>query len=59
MDIMLWKNITENGGTRSIIQQSVELDDFNLTFGGTSLFHYFAKSSSVLEFVLSLINDKK
>ena len=42
MDIMLWKNITENGATRSIISQSVELDDFNVTFGGTSLFHYFA-----------------
>jgi len=58
MDILLWKNIAELGEDLGMINQSVNLNSFNLVFDSISLFHYFAPRADILEAIKDKITEE-
>lgn len=54
MDILLWYSLNQNDDEIDLVKQSVTLDDFNVCFGGTSLFHHFANRDDILEYIMNL-----
>ena len=49
MDIMLWQNINVLGEKPELIQKTCTLRQCNLVIDGTTLFHYFADNSNLIE----------
>ena len=56
IDILLWKNIHDLGGSPELISESCKLDNFNLCFSGVSLFHYFAAQSEIIQAMFDMID---
>ena len=59
IDVVLWKDIQQNGETKEIIKDSVRLMDFNLIFDSYSMFHYFADKPDIIELIKDLISEAK
>ena len=59
MDILFWKNITEDlDGDPQLIERNVKIEQFNKVYDEVSLFHYFADNQEVLEFVNQRFRQK-
>ena len=54
IDIQIWRDIIESGETVDIIQRSAQLENFNVSFSGHSLFHYFASRPEVIELIAEI-----
>jgi hypothetical protein len=54
MDVLLWKNISDQGDQSGVIDCSTKTLQFNQVFNGQSLFHYFVSNSEIIE----VIHDK-
>jgi hypothetical protein len=51
---LLWKNFSDLGEKSEIIETSTNLAMFSRTFQGRSFFHYFARSSEIVEVIHSM-----
>lgn len=49
MDLILWRDINDLGEKAELIKQTCSLIQFNIVIDGTSLFHYFADNSDLIE----------
>ena len=49
MDLILWCGIHILGEDANLIQNSCSLDSINLVIEGSSLLHYFADNSELIE----------
>ena len=54
IDILLWKGINAVGETPELVDLLSNIDSLNHSFGGVSLFHYFAKDAKIIQ----VINNK-
>ena len=49
MDVLLWRDINAVGESAELISSCCTIDSLNLSFGGVSLFHYFAPDANIIE----------
>ena len=49
MDLILWQGINILGEDPELIQTSCDLDSINIVIEGSSLLHYFADNSELIE----------
>jgi hypothetical protein len=59
IDINYWKSMQYFCMDKNIIEKTITIDRFNLTFNGKSLFHYFASKADIIEVVLNLYKYEK
>jgi hypothetical protein len=60
MELILWRDINLLGEDADLIKGSCTLDNCNIVVDGTSLFHYFADNSELIESIHSMyINAKE
>jgi hypothetical protein len=59
IDILLWKNLQEQGEGKHMFEKSVSLESFNLAFNSCSLFHYYCTKSYAIQVIFEMYQDKK
>jgi len=59
IDILLWKNLQEQGELKQMVKESVSLESFNMAFNSCSLFHYFAHKPHVIQLIYDLYESEK